>query len=148
MQEPLTGILATRLSFHTRRGGLSDEVGGCLRLNKGFSTGSFVLSDRFRTFQSKRFRISKLNGVAPASNRQPLNDEAYIDTGPLRVGFCGAECGTGTGFSLGALVLSRPCPLTYAPNSYFIHIHMPVSSLRLSSCLSQVYSVLIGQRKE
>jgi hypothetical protein len=52
-------------------------------------------------------------------------------------------------FSLGTLVLSRQCPFNSAPNSYFMHIHMPVLSLSLSlsSCPSQVCSVLIGQSK-
>jgi hypothetical protein len=81
------GILATRLPFHIRRGGFIDEVGGCLLPKKDFTPGSFVLSNHFRDFHSKRISVSNRNVVAPALNRQPLTDKAYIDTRPLRVGF-------------------------------------------------------------
>jgi hypothetical protein len=42
-------ILETSLSFHIRRGGFTDEVGGALLLKKDFNSGSFVLSSHFKT---------------------------------------------------------------------------------------------------
>jgi len=53
---PLMGFLATRFPFHIRRGGFTDDVGGCLLLKKDFTTGSFVLSNHFKRFSLQTYQ--------------------------------------------------------------------------------------------